>query len=46
MFPGTQSAPRLLHALARAQDGSQRQRGLVPGGDQRQPGHDQELLAP
>ena len=45
LLAGGHSQARLLHALARAQDGPQRQRGLVPRGDQRQPGHDKELLA-
>ena len=44
LLAGGHSQARLLHALARAQDGPQRHGGLVQGGDQRQPGHDQELL--
>ena len=45
LFPGGHTQAWLLHALARAQDGPQRHGGLVAGRDQRQPGHDQELLA-
>ena len=41
---GDQPEAGLLHEVAGAQDGPQRQRGLVEGGDQRQPGHHQELL--
>ena len=41
---GDQPETGLLHEVAGAQDGPQRQRGLVQGGDQRQPGHHQELL--
>ena len=41
---GDQPEAGLLHEVAGAQDGPQRQRRLVQGRDQRQPRHDQELL--
>ena len=44
IIAGDQPEAGLLHEVAGAQDGPQRQRGLVQGGDQRQPGHHQELL--
>ena len=44
-FPaGDQPEAGLLHEVAGAQNGPQRQRRLVQGRDQRQPRHDQELL--
>ena len=43
---GDQHEARVQHEVARAPDGSQRQRRLVPGRDQCHSGHHQALLGP